>query len=874
MKRARNRAASLITTLLVIVVLSTIVVAFLQSTMIDRLTANSARSMLQAELAARAGLHSAIAQILTATATNNTFVTGSTNYAAGHGPLVMIGQSNLVDAVQLMPLVSIPPELAGNFRQPDWTNSLAVLFSDLAGTNTTDVNGRAGVIQSTTNTKLYRAPWVAISSSSGARIGRFAYRVLDENSRLSPLLHTGSGTMANPTNWYSGPSDIALTNASASILTPAEQTAILAASGRLLTPDSLAQAFATRSDYERVKHLLTSQTNETYDVIPASFKDGGSPKYNINELATNSSQGANAELRAKRIAEIVSSNLTSFAARDPSLRGVPADEMQYLRRLAAGVVDYIDPDSVPTIVNGGEPAGRDLFPLVAAVAERFRRVSIDTNAASTTIESQCFVQVWNPYTAEITLSNQALRFVVRNRMKVLFGTGIVTPFEDYDQTITTNAVIRPNEFFVFEFPTTSQTWTSPGPINDVPKWDDGPSGNADETTHCPFEFYIDGQLVDMNRRPPVGPDVAISGMVRFGVTFADATNRWQCSFIPTQNSPSNWRFVGDSRGSYLCNYDWQSLGTSGYTSGTRWKGRQQNTLPRYQEFNAHWVQRDYTRDNPSMGSLPASINQSPSQVSSPYSGANDAAAAPAFLGNRAMRSLGELGHIFDPAQAADDLSAPLSSDLPFNNKISGGGRTLRIGQPEFRSSTADSWDTNGRRAVELLDLFTVNSTNSSSEGFPAALGRINPNTAAPETLAAILSGIQVTSDRGIPDSTFKDAAALAANIVSNRPYSVLSDLHKVAAGFATGANYAPAFASSIGGGTTNLAAADRVREEAFGKLVQHLTVQSRTYRVIAVGEAFDPAGKARGHATLEAIVFLQNKPGGGVRPVITFQRSF
>jgi Tfp pilus assembly protein PilX len=283
MKRARNRAASLITTLLVIVVLSTIVVAFLQSTMIDRLTANSARSMLQAELAARAGLHSAIAQILTATATNNTFVTGSTNYAAGHGPLVMIGQSNLVDAVQLMPLVSIPPELAGNFRQPDWTNSLAVLFSDLAGTNTTDVNGRAGVIQSTTNTKLYRAPWVAISSSSGARIGRFAYRVLDENSRLSPLLHTGSGTMANPTNWYSGPSDIALTNASASILTPAEQTAILAASGRLLTPDSLAQAFATRSDYERVKHLLTSQTNETYDVIPASFKDGGSPKYNINE---------------------------------------------------------------------------------------------------------------------------------------------------------------------------------------------------------------------------------------------------------------------------------------------------------------------------------------------------------------------------------------------------------------------------------------------------------------------------------------------------------------------------------------------------------------------------------------------------------------
>ena len=35
-----------------------------------------------------------------------------------------------------------------------------------------------------------------------------------------------------------------------------------------------------------------------------------------------------------------------------------------------------------------------------------------------------------------------------------------------------------------------------------------------------------------------------------------------------------------------------------------------------------------------------------------------------------MRSIGELGHIFDPAQAADDLSAPASSELPHNDKIS------------------------------------------------------------------------------------------------------------------------------------------------------------------------------------------------------------
>jgi hypothetical protein len=36
----------------------------------------------------------------------------------------------------------------------------------------------------------------------------------------------------------------------------------------------------------------------------------------------------------------------------------------------------------------------------------------------------------------------------------------------------------------------------------------------------------------------------------------------------------------------------------------------------------------------------------------------------------------------------------------------------------------------------------------------------------------------------------------------------------------------------------------------------------------------DAAGRPRGRATIEAIVFLQNAPGGGLQPVITFQRSF
>ena len=871
MRRRGSKAASLITTLLVIVVLSTVVVAFMQSTSIDRLTANSTKNVLQAELSARAGLQSAISQILTAAGTNNAFVTGSTNFSTSNAAVVMIGRSNLSDPQQVMPLVSIAPDLLENFLQSGWSESLSIVFADLAGTNSTDVNGRSGIIQSTNIS--YCAPWVEISSASGQRIGRYAFVVLDEDARLNPLLHTGSGIMRDPINWYSGPHDISLTNASAPILTPDEQARVLAISNHLLTPESLAQGFASRTDYERVKHLLTTQTNSTYDIVPAGLVEGGRPKYNINTLATNSASSSTD--RANQIAGIVSSNLPLFSSRDPSLRGNLDDEVRYLRRLAAGIVDYIDSDSVPTSVNGGEPAGRDLFPLIAAVAERFRLASIQTNALTTTatIESQCFVQLWNPAATPIVLNNQEMRFVVRNRMMVSFGTAIVTPFEDYDQTVTVNLTIRPNEFVVLEFPTVTQTWESPGPVNDVPHWDDGPSGNSDQTTHCPFEFYIDGQLVDMNRRAPVGPDVAISGMVRFGQSLSDTNNRWQSSFIPTQASMANWRFVGDSRATYLCNYDWQTLGNASYATGTRWKGRQQNVSPRHQEFSAHWVQRDFVRRNPSIGAPPANIDQTPSQVSPLYDVINDGPSAPAFVANRAMQSIGELGHVFDPAQAADDLSAPNSSEPPVNNKISGGGRTLRIGQPEFRSASAHSWDTHGRRAIELLDLFTVHQTNANSDGYPAALGRINPNTAAPEVLAAILSGIKVTSDAGSPQASISDPAMIAANLVSNRPYSSLSDLQKTMQSFADAEAYSPTFGVSVGGGTTNLAAVDRVREEAFGKLIQHLTTQSRTYRIIAVGESFNVGGKPRGRAAIEAIIFLRSEAGGNLRPVITFQRS-
>jgi hypothetical protein len=241
-----------------------------------------------------------------------------------------------------------------------------------------------------------------------------------------------------------------------------------------------------------------------------------------------------------------------------------------------------------------------------------------------------------------------------------------------------------------------------------------------------------------------------------------------------------------------------------------------------------------------------------------------------------MLSIGELGHIFDPAQAADDLTAPLGKAAPGSRFVSGGGRTLRIGQPEYRVNSASSWVTNAvnttdRSAIQLLDIFSVNPTNSL--GYPFAIGRVNPNTAPVEVLAAILAGIRVNSDNGAIAANLADTTNLANTIISNRPYNKFSDFSKFIPMFTVGTNYSPNIATNSGGGTTNLAVMDRMREEAFGKLVQHFTIQSSTYRIVCIGEQLDALGRAVSKVQLEALVYFEKNATGGIVPVIRWKQS-
>lgn len=467
---------------------------------------------------------------------------------------------------------------------------------------------------------------------------------------------------------------------------------------------------------------------------------------------------------------------------------------------------------------------------------------------------------------------------MNNRMRIYFGTGINSAFTNYTSTINTNMVILPNEFVILEFPATSQTWTSPSTTN-TPYFTNVVTGSADQTTWPTFEFYYNNALVNMQRRTPIthpASSLAVGGLPHNLMNFNSTNNRYHSSFIPTFSSAPTWRFVGDPRALYISSYDWGTPISSdaSYSSSTRWKGIQQNTQPRWQDFVSNWVNRDFIRANPSFGGAPSGTAQTPSQVPSGFQ-SSDTNNAIAVIRNGPMLSIGELGHIFDPAQAADDLAAP-TGGTPSAPFVAGGGRTLRIGQPEFQVANTNSWDTNAsnptdRAAIQLLDLFTVNPTNSS--GSPFAIGRINPNTASVEVLASMLAGIRVSSDGGVNAASLTNTTNLAHTIISNRPYNKFSDFRKFVPMFAVGTNYSPAIATNQGGGTTNLAVMDRMREEAFGKLVQHLTLQSRTYRVFCLGEFVDTAGRPVSRSYLEAVVYFETNAIGSFTPSVQWKKS-
>lgn len=906
--------SALIAVLSLIALLTLLLVSLLQSVGIERASSASHFAAEQAFLSAESGIASACALLVTATSNHPAYLVGLSTNGDGEAqtetaPATVIGHTNLVSGGQMLPLFSFDLRRAALF--PRMTNgTFESLLDQRLSTNpavTVDLNDPSfvGTLNRTNSTNSsnqpspgliscegrYPALWQSLHDSDGTPVGRYAYVLTDESSKLNPALHRGN-SRTDPTNWDNGAGDLPMTNGTSDLPDEHEAAELRRLAETLPTGGSYETAFDTPEDYDRIRPLLTRDRCRVPDLIPATLPEEGLPKYNLNDLATNPAWGSSAYERATNLAGIIDRNLPKFKQRDPSLAGKGNDPFLYLTRLACCIVDYISPTDGPTGPPGGEPSGRDLAPYVTQIGEKCTRTAYDTGSStnSVTIESQFFVEVWNPTTSTIPAGSP--RLVISNRARLKFGTGLEIPFRNYDASLPEVPPLRPNEFTVFAFRTDAQTWTSPTRATSPPGWAGGPTGNT-VNEHQYFEFYWNGKLVDLSRRPPRSPGNERGGLTHLGDTMADTVPHWQCYTIPTWSagsdqrsipdqsdtaiSPKNYRFVGDPRANFLTAYNWDTQ--TKYPSKTLWKGIKPAGQGSWSLMDPYWTwsSRDYVPVDPVAGILPAAANQNPDQIPSPYDSKRDGITPPFVMRKGPMRSLAELGNIFDPAQIDDSGKAPKATTNNYSF-CNGGARTLRIGQPEFSYPGTNNWDAPGKRAIELLDLFTVSdagrrppplSGDAQSCTNAGVEGRINVNTAPHAVLASLFCGIGITSDQRSTNSRIGANAAddLASVVERNRPYRKLSDLYPLTTNLVNALTYTPALFGNVRGSSPPAADCfDRAREEAFGKVIGHCTTQTRVFHLYVVGEALDRHGKATARAIAEGLLRLEPDARGGLIP--------
>jgi len=148
-------------------------------------------------------------------------------------------------------------------------------------------------------------------------------------------------------------------------------------------------------------------------------------------------------------------------------------------------------------------------------------------------------------------------------------------------------------------------------------------------------------------------------------------------------------------------------------------------------------------------------------------------------------------------------------------------------------------------------------------------GRINVNTASHSVLTTLFSGIKVTSDSRFPNSVIGSKAAedLASFLEEHRPYSKLSDLAVLTTNLVNANTYTPPLSRNVPGSSPPIADVfDRAREEAFGKVIGHCVVQTRTFRIYVIGEALDRRGKTTGRALMQGLIHLSPDATGRLIP--------
>lgn len=598
-----------------------------------------------------------------------------------------------------------------------------------------------------------------------------------------------------------------------------------------------------------LRHLLGSTTSiriEPYiaylpeqtpwpKIIPHGFgyADAGKPAPDLNVfISTRDVDG---------LTEHVSRNMPEFSSRRG---GFPGSE-NYLKSLAASMIDYADADSDPTVGSGYR--GIDSYPFVNELYDRYEWVASSDGKVNIKVET--FVELWNPSQQAI---KGEIRFTNINRHKINIPPVATHEFAPVEFA-PLNVYIPPNGFLVIPMGEN---------VHAFPQGAFMPSQLSFIETHeSNYSLKWNNREIDFAR----GGLQRTSGLLRAG----NGERKWKGNASPAHDT-SIGQF-GDPRASI---HIASPVMANSYDTNSNWGGRAlkrgiasfKPTLP-YAEVRINQWPDGGSSTLP--GTRPVGDQRRPGASAimnpdgSPYLNGvyptNQPDQAPAFISNSGRyQSLAELGNIFDPAQW-NDVNDSNSTASP----RAGGGFTLAIGRPEFLA-----FDTEGKRAAQLMDLFSLDSPAKRNAR------RINLNTAPREVLRCLMAGVSLEADPMAPDVVPRHMESIgdifADRVIAHRnlsPLRSLSDLNLLRNDPSDPAR-SPYFGNPdqvehapqvINDDDPNDLTEwnDAGREELLRKVMDLVTFHSKTFRIVVAGEVLSRSGKRLARATREFHVTVE-----------------
>ncbi len=911
----RPRAFALPATLLVVALLTVLIAGFLATAAIERATADAYSRQQRAELLVRGAVEAGIARVVSE-------IAAEPDHAIGY-ERVELERADGEKLAMTVPIVARnrapgPPAQRYLLSVPSPEVSPAGL--DPAGM--VDLNADDWMGSPITQRERRFAPWVEVLRDPTAPadprtnpvVGRYAWFIEDETSKLD-LSSIGNEDGPGFTFRHSpdgrAPYDFDFGALPLQDFQPlADDTAGQALNREILSFRQSSIMFDPRYLNRASLELQPTVYDDAIKFYGTAFSRSndlahtGTRRANLNGIVSDTRDPIVIGQEIANIVSVIQRGLPSFGARFyPGAAPGSGEARIYLRKIAANLRDYIDPDSLPTVLDaagnvvagskptqswtaGSEPqaVGKEAIPYLTEHAWRGRVLGWLPSGAAVrySVSIDHYLEFFNPSTRDFTAPPGTF-IRIANRPKWDAGTFSDLQPPDFEMdiaatvfpagsvtTITTDPevsyraakpedpdglVIPATRVVAVTVPDSVRRFT--GETDYLLNGErvlalDNRDGNSDAQTH--FLWGTGEGFFDSHPALLIAADAGHP----FNFDGSHVGARDYYFYASALAASPDGSATGDPRSLS------EPLAYTGYSSG----GSSQTAFvpttldakpPGDSSFGSaasKLVDPTKWRD-----SNPA-FSDNPDDAAKPTS----ADTAPMIIRNNAMKSIGELGHIYDPRRIA-------GGDI---RHARGGGRTLPLGRPDDAANGprfSPEWQQGAWRLADILAAESV-----PEPAAPATSGgKLNLNSVLRDegaNLRAALRKIEFlpkpAGDYALGGKTLTDdeidafVASAADYLETHGPIMERGEISQLS--FFTNS------ASTVGGlalDTLN----DRGREELCRRLIELFTTRSASFTVSAVGEVVrqrpDGTLQTLSRQRLATTFLLEPQVGPGLQDAVT-----